>query len=81
MVRYLADGDIALIRLNFRDAKTYDAPLVVTADMLGLPEERARRLRVTDLWTGEELPLVNGTIPNPGLPAHGCQVYRIHPEG
>ena len=81
MVRYLADGDIALIRLNFRDAKTYDAPLVVTADMLGLPEERARHMRVTDLWTGEELPLVNGTIPNPGLPAHGCQVYRIHLEG
>ena len=81
MVRYLADGDIALIRLNFRDAKTYDAPLVVTADMLGIPEERARHMRVTDLWTGEKLPLVNGTIPNPGLPAHGCQVYRIHLEG
>ncbi len=78
MVRYLADGDIALIRLNFRDHETCNAPMVVTPDMLGLPEKYAKRMRVTDLWTGEELPLVNGTIPQPGMPAHSCQVYRIH---
>lgn len=54
---------------------------IVTADMLGLPEEKALRMRVTDLWTGQEVPLVNGTIPNPGLNAHSCQVYRIHLEG
>ena len=80
MLRYLADGDIALIRLNFRDHTTSDAPTIVTADMLGLPEDMMKRLTITDLWTGEKLPLVNGTIPNHGIPAHGCQVYRIHIE-
>ncbi len=80
MIRHLANGDIALIRLNFRDHETSNQPLIVTADMLGLPEEKALRMRVTDLWTGKELPLVNGTIPNPGLNSHACQVYRIHLE-
>lgn len=77
LVRYQADGDIAVIRLNFRDHDTCDAPLVITADMLGLPEDKAHTMQVTDLWTGEALTLVNGTIPNTGLPAHGCQVLRI----
>jgi hypothetical protein len=80
MVRYLAGGDIALIRLNFRDHVTSDAPTVVTADMLGLPENMMQHLRITDLWTGEELPLINNTIPNHGIPPHGCQVYRIRIE-
>ena len=80
MVRYLADGDIAVIRLNFRDHETSNAPLIVTPDMLGLPEAIAKRMRVTDLWTGEEVHLVNGTIPQPGMPAHSCQVYRVHIE-
>lgn len=77
MVRYLENGDIAVIRLNFRDHDTSNAPLVVTADMLGLSEECAKKMRVKDLWTGEELPLVNGTIPNHGCAPHSCQVYRI----
>lgn len=42
--------------------------------------ESAKRMSVTDLWTGEELPLVNSTIPQKGMPAHSCQVYRIHIE-
>ena len=79
MVRYLADGDIAVIRLNFRDHETSDAPMVITPDMLGLPEEQMQHICVTDLWTGEEVALVNNTIPNqPPIPVHGCRVYRIH---
>ena len=79
MVRYLADGDIAVIRLNFRDHETSDAPMVITPDMLGLPEEQMQHIHVTDLWTGEEVALVNNTIPNqPPIPVHGCRVYRIH---
>ena len=54
--------------------------MVVTPDMLGIPEEMAKKMRVTDLWTGKELPTVNGTIPQPGMGAHACQVYRIHLE-
>ncbi len=78
MVRQLANGDFALIRLNFRDHEVCNAPLIVTPDMLGLPEDMPLHPHVTDLWTGESLPLVHGAIPQPGLAAHACQVYRIH---
>ena len=78
LVRRLADGDMAVIRLNFRDHETSNAPTVITPDMLGLPEDCTARMQVTDLWTGEEIALVHGTIPNPGIPPHGCQVLRIH---
>lgn len=37
-------------------------------------------MRVTDLWTGEEIPVVNGTIPQTGIGMHDCQVCRIHLE-
>ncbi len=47
-------------------------------DLLCIPVECAHRMQVTDLWTGEELPLFKGTIPNPGIPSHGCQMLRIH---
>lgn len=80
MVRMLADGDFAVMQLNFRDHETSNAPLVITADMLGIPEEKARTMQVKDLWTGEEVPLVNGTIPNRGIPAHGAKIYRVHLE-
>ena len=80
MIRLLENGDFAIIRMNFLDQKTCDAPLVITADMLGIPEEKAMTMKVTDLWTGEKVELVNGTIPNHGLNAHGCQVYRVHLE-
>ena len=78
LVRRLADGDMAIIRLNFRDHETSNAPTVITPDMLGLPEDCTARTQVTDLWTGEEITLVHGTIPNHGIPPHGCQVLRIH---
>jgi alpha-galactosidase len=78
LVRRLADGDMAVIRLNFRDHETSNAPTVITPDMLGLPEDCTARMQVTDLWTGEEIALVHGTIPNPGIPPHGCQVLRSH---
>ena len=78
LVRRLADGDMAVIRLNFRDHETSNAPTVITPDMLGLPEDCTARMQVTDLWTGEESALVHATIPNPGIPPHGCQVLRIH---
>ena len=78
LVRRLADGDMAIIRLNFRDHETSNAPTVITPDMLGLPEDCTARMQVTDLWTGEEIQLVHGTIPNHGIPPHGCQVLRIH---
>ena len=78
LVRRLADGDMAVIRLNFRDHETSNAPTVITPDMLGLPEDCTARMQVPDLWTGEEIALVHGTIPNPGIPPHGCQGLRIH---
>ena len=78
LVRRQADGDMAVIRLNFRDHETSNAPTVITPDMLGLPEDCTARMQVTDLWTGEEITLVHGTIPNHGIPPHGCQVLRIH---
>lgn len=80
MVRLLANGDFAVIQLNFRDHDTANAPLVITADMLGIPEEKALKMQVKDLWTGGEVKLVNGTIPNPGLGPHSCRVLRIHLE-
>ena len=80
MVLLLANGDFEVIQLNFRDHDTANAPLVITADMLGIPEEKARKMQVKDLWTGEEVKLVNGTIPNPGLGPHSCRVLRIHLE-
>ena len=80
LIRYLDDGDIAVLRINFRDHETSNSPLVVTADMLGLPEERAKKMRVTDLWTNQEVALVNGTIPCISMNAHSCQAYRIHLE-
>ncbi len=78
MVKLLSDGDLAVMQLNFRDHYTTDAPLIVTADMLGIPEDKALRMQVKDLWTGETVETINGTIQNPGIPPHGVRFYRVH---
>ena len=74
LIRLLSDGDFAVMQVNFRDHETFDAPLIITPNMLGLPEEKARTMR-------REVPLVNGTIPNTGLNPHSASVFRIHLEG
>ncbi len=77
MARYLDNGDIAVIMLNFTDRDTVAQPLVVTADMLGLPENAGKDLEVTDLWTGKTTRAFNGTVFNDLCKAHGCRIFRV----
>lgn len=77
MARYLDNGDIAVIMLNFTDRDTVAAPLVVTADMLGLPDNSGKALEVKDLWTGKVSPGFNDTIYNDLCKAHGCRMFRV----
>ncbi len=72
MVRFLANGDIAIGIFNFRDEK---ARPVATLDTFGLGECTGKTLELTSVWTGEKKIVTNGTIAV-DLEPHCCEVYR-----
>lgn len=71
--KILEDGDIALGFFNFSDEKI---GRFVTESMIGLDSDIPIKYNVRDLWTGEEIKPVNGTI-LADIEAHGCRILRI----
>lgn len=72
MVRFLANGDLAIGAFNFRDEKSR---LFATLDSIGLGESTGKTLELTSVWTGEKKIVTNGTILI-DLEPHCCEVYR-----
>ena len=72
MVRFLANGDLAIGAFNFRDEK---ARLFAMLDGVGLGESTGKTLELTSVWTGEKTIVKNGTI-LVDLEPHCCEVYR-----
>lgn len=72
MVRFLANGDLAIGAFNFRDEKSR---LFAMLDSVGLGESTGKTLELTSVWTGEKKIVTNGTILI-DLEPHCCEVYR-----
>ncbi|MBR6531139.1 MAG: glycoside hydrolase family 27 protein [Clostridia bacterium] len=72
MVRFLANGDLAIGAFNFRDEKSR---LFAMLDSIGLGECTGKTLELTSVWTGEKKIVTNGTI-LVDLEPHCCEVYR-----
>lgn len=72
MVRFLANGDLAIGAFNFRDEKSR---LFAMLDSIGLGESTGKTLELTSVWTGEKKIVTNGTI-LVDLEPHCCEVYR-----
>ncbi len=72
MVRFLANGDLAIGAFNFRDRKIR---IFATLDSIGLGESTGKTLELTSVWTGEKKIVTNGTI-LAELEPHCCEVYR-----
>ncbi len=72
LVRFLANGDLAIGAFNFRDEKEN---LFAQLDSIGLGECTGKTLEMTSVWTGETKKITNGTILLE-LEPHSCEVYR-----
>ncbi len=72
MVRFLANGDLAIGAFNFRDEKSR---MFAMLDSVGLGESTGKTLELTSVWTGEKKIVTNGTI-LVDLEPHCCEVYR-----
>lgn len=72
MVRFLANGDLAIGVFNFRDEKSRPFAML---DSIGLGESTGKTLELTSVWTGEKKIVTNGTI-LVDLEPHCCEVYR-----
>lgn len=70
--RYLVDGDIAIGCFNLSGDKGMAR---LNLDELGLPFSTGKTLKLKELWTGEETPVMNGVMMKE-LEAFDCAVYR-----
>ncbi len=72
LFRLLSDGDYALGFFNMGET---DGRVPVYLEQLGIPLHSGYGLQLTDVFTGEALPVKQEIIMAPA-PAHGCAVYR-----
>lgn len=72
-VRFLENGDVALGCFNFSDDKVYTG--LSLAD-IGLGGSSKKALKITDLWTGEELGMHEDFFMIGSVPPHECRVFR-----
>ena len=70
--KHLADGDLAIGLFNLSDKK---GAARFNLDEVGLPHSTGRTLKMTELWTGEVVTVVNSTF-SKDLDAFDCAVYR-----
>lgn len=74
--KILENGDIAIGLFNFSEHEQHHwDPARVTTDMIGLPESTGKTLHLTELYTGEEHVVTNGTFWEQ-IPPHSCKIYR-----
>lgn len=71
--KILENGDIALGFFNYSDNKI---GRFVTESMLGLDADIPLDYTVHDLWSGEEVRPINGTV-LADIEAHGCCMFRV----
>lgn len=73
MGRHLENGDIAIGMFNLCDS---DAWPIFSLDALGLNRSTGMTLKMTDVWSGEEVKVSNEMFRLDCLPAHTCRVFR-----
>ena len=73
--KILENGDIALGFFNFSDGKICNR--FVTLDMIGLDADTDIKINVKDLWSGEDIRVINDTINVASIEAHACKLYRV----
>ena len=67
-------GDIAVGVFNFTDSKR---SVEVNLDSLGLPKISGKTLKLTELWTGEEINAQGGLLfLGKAFEPHSCKLYR-----
>ena len=71
--KILENGDIALGFFNYSDNKI---GRFVTESMLGLDADIPLEYTVHDLWSGEEVKPINGTV-LADIEPHGCRMFRV----
>lgn len=74
LAKFLEGGDIAVGIFNMMDDSPCDP--FISFDSLGLNRATGKALRITDLWTGEDLGVYSGVFRPAPTPAHGCRLYR-----
>lgn len=74
VARFLDGGDIAVGVFNFTDSKR---SVEVNLDSLGLPKISGKTLKLTELWTGEEINAQGGLLfLGKAFEPHSCKLYR-----
>ena len=74
LAKFLEGGDIAIGIFNLLDNCPCDP--FISLDSLGINRATGKALRITDLWTGEDLGVYSGVFRPAPTPAHGCRLYR-----
>lgn len=74
LAKFLEGGDIAIGIFNLLD--NYPCDPFISLDSLGINRATGKALRITDLWTGEDLGVYSGVFRPAPTPAHGCRLYR-----
>lgn len=70
--RQLSNGDLAIGFFNLKDESVVAN---LNLDEVGLPMSTGKTLQMKEVWTGEDLPSLNGTV-RKALEPYGCAVYR-----
>lgn len=72
-VKLLNNGDFAIGMFNLEDTP---ALLSFSAVDIGLSRVSGKKLALTDLWTGESVPMLGSIELSESLPPHGCKIMR-----
>lgn len=74
--RFLDNGDVAVGFFNMGDAVSPRSESLLMEE-LGWTPEAQRKIRVKDLWSGEEWDINNGILAGGGLEPHMCRIVRL----
>ncbi len=76
IAKYLDGGDIAIGFFNFMDSDASEWHFTLTPDNLGIPLSSGKTVELYDLWTGETVKSINGTIRLYKVAPHSCRLFR-----
>lgn len=71
--KLLNNGDFAIGMFNMEENASH---MTFSAADLGFGRTSGRRLVLTDLWTGEEQPMLGGIEVAMSVEGHGCKMFR-----
>lgn len=75
MARYLDDGKIAIGMFNLGDSATSKWNSTFLTESVGVPESSGKKLRLTDVETGEVITSANGVVALKNVQPHCSSVY------